>query len=270
MTFRKISLLTGIFSALILVAGLAWMQQNETGFGFPLPTNGQTTVRLEGETGQEKAKRDAWFDLMHLAAPGTDWRTLEYQNQRNMAAIRQQALLLRGSGDQEILANGQLIGKWNERGSKNQAGSVMATTYDPETDDIWLISAGGTLFKGSLTSSKWEVINQDYKFSGDLIRFIKTDTGRRLLVIINKIVHYSDDEGKTWTASEGLATYDNNWGTRRDPIVLDDSLQTIYYLVEEWLPGPWIDDVGIYRSIDKGEHFEKVISIQDTVVEVFE
>lgn len=263
MTFRTISIVAGSVFTLILLTGLVWVQQSKTAGCFPLPTNGQTTIRLEGETGHEKAKRDAWFDLMHNVAPGTDWRMLEYQNQRNMAAIRQQARLLRGSGDQEILANGQLIGKWNERGSKNQAGSVMATTYDPETDDIWLISAGGTLFRGSLTSSKWEVINQDYKFSGDLIRFIKTDSGRRLLAIINKIIHYSDDEGQTWTASEGLATYDNNWGTRRDPIVLDDSLQTIYYLVEEWLPGPWSDDVGIYRSIDKGENFEKVIAFND-------
>ncbi len=239
------------------------MQHHENDLRYPSPTEGQTTVRIDGETGQEEAKREAWFDLMHQSAPGTDWHTLEYQNQRNMAQTRQQARLLRGSGGQEILANGQLIGKWNERGSKNQAGSVMATTFDPETEEIWLISAGGTLFKGSLDGSKWEVVNQDYKFSGDLIKFIKTDSGRRLLAIINKIIHYSDDEGKTWTSSEGLSTYDNNWGTRRDPIVLDDSLQTIYYLVEEWLPGPWSDDVGIYRSIDKGENFEKVISFND-------
>lgn len=263
MTIQKRFLIIGSVGCIFLVSGLTYWSAQPSAPDIPVPTEGKTAVRLEGETGGERVKREAWFDLMHGAAPGTDWRTLEYQNQRYMAEQRQQARLLRGSGDQEILADGQLIGKWNERGSKNQAGSVMATTYDPDTDEIWLISAGGTLFKGSLEGSNWVVVNQDYRFSGDLIQFVKTETGRRLLAIINKIIHYSDDEGLTWTPAEGMATYDNNWGDRRYPIVLDDSLQTIYYLVEEWLPGPWTDDVGIYRSTDQGEHFEKVISFQD-------
>ncbi len=254
-----------LLSSILLMAGLTFHFQNqvETSATYPAPTDGKTTVRLEGETGHERANREAWFDLMHQTAPGVDWRSLEYQNQQMMAQNRKQALLLRGSGDQEILADGQLIGKWNERGSKNQAGSVQATAFDPETEDVWVISAGGTLFKGSLDGSQWEVVNQDYKMSGELLHFIKTDTGRRLVAIINKVIHYSDDEGKTWTASNGLDTYDNNWGGRRYPIVLNDSLQTIYYLVEEWLPGPWKDDVGIYRSTDHGVNFEKVISFED-------
>lgn len=226
----------------------------------PKPTNGQTQVRLDGETGNEREKRKAWFEMMHRTAPGTDWRTLEYQNQVWLAEMRKGASNLRGSGDQEILANGKLTGRWNERGSKNQAGSVVATTFDPETEEIWLISAGGSIFKGTLAGSDWEVVNQDYKFNGDLIRFVPTETGRRMLAVLNKVIHYSDDEGKTWQASEGMSTYDNNWGTRRYPIVLDDSLHTIYYLVQEWLPGPWKSDVGIYRSRDLGESFQKVVS----------
>ncbi len=249
--------------SLVIAAVLFFTRDTNNGSNYPAPTDGQTTVRIEGETGHERAKREAWFALMHPTAPGVDWRSLEYQNQLSMARQREQARLLRGSGDQEILADGQLIGKWNERGSKNQAGSVQATAFDPETEEIWVISAGGTLFKGLLDGSTWEVINQDYKMSGDLLHFIKTDTGRRLVAIINKVIHYSDDDGKTWTPSNGLNTYDNNWGGRRYPIVLDDSLQTIYYLVEEWLPGPWKDDVGIYRSTDHGVNFEKVIAFGD-------
>lgn len=226
----------------------------------PLPTNGQTQVRLDGETSHEREKREAWFELMHRTAPGTDWRAMEYQNQVWLAGMRKYAANLRGGGDQEVLANGKLTGRWNERGSRNQAGSVVATTFDPESEEIWLVSAGGSIFKGTLAGSDWEVINQDYKFNGDLIQFVPTDSGRRLLAILNKVIHYSDDDGQTWQASTGMDTYDNNWGTRRYPIVLDDSLHTIYYLVQEWLPGPWKSDVGIYRSQDLGESFQKVTS----------
>ncbi|MCF8236709.1 MAG: T9SS type A sorting domain-containing protein [Saprospiraceae bacterium] len=254
-----------LLSISLLTVALAFQLQwhTDASTDLPVPTDGVTRVRHEGETGHEQAKREAWFALMHQTAPGVDWRSLEYQNQQMLAQHRKQARLLRGSGDQEILADGHLIGKWNERGSKNQAGSVQATAFDPETEEIWVISAGGTLFKGALDGSKWEVVNQDYKMSGDILQFIKTDTGRRLMAIINKVFHYSDDDGKTWTASKGLNTYDSNWGGRRNPIVLNDSLQTIYYLVEEWLPGPWKDDVGIYRSTDHGVNFEKVISFND-------
>lgn len=211
---------------------------------------------MDAEEGGKRERREAWFEAMHRAAPGTDWRTVEYQNRLDLLQWRKDHAVLRGDG-QEVLADGKLTGRWLERGSNNQAGSVIATEFDPVKEEIWLISDGGTLYRGKLSGNNWTVVNQDLPFDGYLLRFIPGPNGRRLLTIIRKIVHYSDDDGLTWTAATGMNTFDNNWGGRKDALVLDDADHTIFYLVQQWLPGPWMADVGIYMSKDGGETFTR-------------
>lgn len=232
------------------------MQEMKT--AMPTPGEGETIVRVEGENPENGKRRNAWIESMHRAAPGLDWRKLEYANRMAVHQLRfGQTGALRG--DLEVLADGKLTGYWHERGSSNQAGSVIATEFDPVSEDIWLVSAGGSLFKGNLQGENWSVVNQDLVFEGNFLRFVAHEGGRRLLCVIDKVVHYSDDDGKTWVRAQGLDTYDQ-WGGRKDLLMSTDSDNTLFYLVQEWLPGPWKPDLCIYMSKDHGEHFTKTWS----------
>ena len=222
---------------------------------YPIPTeiggpdSKEEKIREEAES---QSKREAWFELMHGSAEGTNWKKIESQTRytRHLErATKRSSATFRG-GEDELLANDQLKGSWCERGSNNQAGRVMATAYDPDADMIWLISDGGTLFKGPKDGSAWEMVNQDLRFNGALLEFVPIGNGRRLIAFIDDLPHYSDDDGGTWIPSTGILDSGNDVSFH-SPIVLSDSLNRIYVLSKD---GFW-SDIHLYRSDDKGETF---------------
>ena len=93
----------------------------------PLPTNGQTMIH-HGEEASKGDAREEWLELLHQAAPGTDWRAIEHQTRlkRHQAKSRS-PLQFRSGCDGGLFAEGLLSGSWYERGSINQAGSVFDT-----------------------------------------------------------------------------------------------------------------------------------------------
>ncbi|RMG84732.1 MAG: T9SS C-terminal target domain-containing protein [Bacteroidetes bacterium] len=218
----------------------------------PAPSNmpAPTTILSDHEEdGNNGEKRAQWFEKMHRAAPGTNWRALEYETQKNRAERRAQAHTRNPIS--ETLANGHLTGTWVERGSINQAGSVFDAEYDPVTDEIWLLSAGGTLWKAHRDGSDWAPVNQDFRFSHGLLRFVPLDGGgRRLLAAIERVPHYSDDDGQTWHAAQGVPIEDN-WANIRHAVVVPDSLHTIYFISKKsyWEP------IKIFKSTDKGKTY---------------
>ncbi len=233
---------------------------NQSHEQFPVPTNGDTVVKEGGEDGDNQKKREAWFELMHQAAPGTNWRTLEYQTQMQRHLNRNENRNQASNRDnEEILADGNLIGEWKERGSRDQSGSVFVTEFDPLTEEIYLISAGGTLWKGTLQGTNWQAVNQDFQFGNELLRFIPTDAGRRLLASIGEVPHYSDDDGLSWTPSTGIIINDR-WGRSRKSIVLDNDDNTVYLLSK---PGYW-DDLKLYKSTDKGQTYTFIQQLDDS------
>ena len=155
---------------------------------------------------------------------------------------------------EEVVANGLLVGGWEERGSSNQAGSILATAYDADLDAIYAIADGGSLFKGDLTGN-WEVVNQDLRFSGRFIKILDYQNGKRMFAMINKIIHYSDDLGRSWNRSLGLDTPDN-WGTRFDlHHVTRDGVTFLYQRVYYW-DGDVA--VAIFKSEDMGQSFYRL------------
>ena len=215
----------------------------------PPPTDG-TIIRL-GEEGQERAAREAWFELMHQAAPETDWRQLEYQTRMQRHAERTQQSFFRSGCNQEILAEGHLAGYWQERGSTNQAGSVLETTYDPETDKIWLISAGGTLWRGGRPGLDWEAVNQGLRFNRGLLQFIPHGNGRRLLAFAGRLPHYSDDDGQSWTRGAGI-NHTDRWGNIHSPALLNDGANYPLFVLSK--PDYWAD-IRLYQSLNQGESY---------------
>ena len=236
------------FLAFLLFAGLIF-QFSSTNQASTHPKPTDTIVLQNEEDSDGQLRRREWIESMHRSAPGYNWRAAEYQTQRNRAKSRPGNVdLTRAAGTPDTIADGALIGTWREKGSSNQAGSVFDTQYDPVTDEIWLLSAGGTLWRGLRDGSQWSVVNQNYQFSDGMLKFIPTDTGRRLIAGIGHVPHYSDDEGMTWTAASGVQINDG-WGRVKQPVFLANG--TIYLLAK---PGYW-DSWRIYRSDDAGETY---------------
>ncbi len=219
----------------------------------PPPTQGETRIRF-GETEKKTDARRAWIERLHRSAPGTDWRAVEHQTrmERHRANIRQ-GLGTRSGCEPGLFANGWLAGSWRERGSSNQAGSVFDTEYDPATNDLWLISAGGSLWRGQLDGSHWEIVNQGLRFTPGLLAFIPNGESRRLIAFTGRLPHFSDDDGYTWAPATGIA-HDDRWGNIHAPILVQDSIARIYVLAK---PSYWAD-VQLYRSVDRGESYAPV------------
>ena len=139
-----------LFAISATIACLVYLNSSEKDSFLPHPTSGKTVIKSGGDDEEGQDLREKWFDLMHQTAPGTNWKSVEYQNSKTKAEQKLRQNSIESSGPLEELANGNLTGEWFEKGSSNQAGSVVATAYDATSDEIYLISGGGTLFKGCL------------------------------------------------------------------------------------------------------------------------
>lgn len=220
------------------------------------PTEGETIVKMDMEDG-DKSKKRYWFDLLHQAAPGTDWKAMEWQNSLDQIEIKKSLQVSNTGtrGQDEYVADGNILGRWLERGSNNQAGSVLTTAYDPESDEILLISAGGTLFSGDRSGLGWRVVQQDLRFSDHLLELLYPGTNsRRILASVGHIPFYSDDNGKTWIKSTGIPG--NGSGEIRNSIRTLDNQIFILYKKDYW------SNFSMYKSTDNGESFTLIQNLQ--------
>lgn len=254
------------YSISILLIGLSisifiFYKKEKTSKTFPKPSTGETIIKDGGEEeGDNQSKREEWFKLMHSAAPGTDWEKLEYQTSMRRHIMRSEVRKNASTrGGEEILADGHLTGEWLERGSINQSGSVFVTEYDSINDMIYLVSAGGTLFKGSRSGNDWEVINQDLRFENNFLKLIDTDNGERMLANIIDQPHYSDDGGISWNLASGVPSENPN-GRTQYPIVLENVDNHIYLMSKK----SYWDNYIIYKSTDNGETYEAIIFLDDS------
>ncbi|MEM8907397.1 MAG: sialidase family protein, partial [Bacteroidota bacterium] len=245
------------FSLVVLFAGSILWRSSNSPAPLPAPTDG-TIVKENAEEEGNQNLREAWFERMHRTAPEDDWRQLEYQNQMDRH-LERRAARNPFSGQEsgiEILADGYLEGEWKERGSKNQAGSVFETLYDEINDQVYLISAGGSLWKSPRDGSNWQVVNQDLRFDNGLLRYLQMDNHRRMIALIRQFPHYSDDDGLTWTPAEGIPVADS-WARSTWIQIMEDDQQSIFLLSRPdfWTP------FKVYHSTDQGETFNAVVNL---------
>ncbi len=215
----------------------------------PIPTDG--TIVLDGQIEDEDNanRREQYFELMHRTAPDTDWRAIDSKTRKKQYKEKRSLRKLKSSMTTEVFGNGALEGEWFERGSINQSGSITAVDYDVDSDKIYLISAGGTVWKGDRTSSNWTPQNEDLQFDTRFIKVIDNATGgKRLLASIDKIIHYSDNEGVSWQSS-GIS-FSSSWGNPHSMYVMSDN--TVYYLA------PSGSQMWLFRSTDRGLNFTQI------------
>ena len=152
--------------------------------GMPAPTENPSNIKEDGE--KEKS-REKWFEAMHRAAPGVDWREIELSNQKQIAANRLSLLSTIGNRSTiEYFADSTVVGQWYERGARDVTGSQVYTDYDPETDYLYSVAAGGSIFKGKSDGQDWHPINQEFQFDERFIRIYPGPSSKRLTCVLNK------------------------------------------------------------------------------------
>ncbi len=170
----------------------------------PQPTD-ETVVRegMEENEQEGKGRRELWLELLH-GGKNSKWDSIEHANTLDM--LEYKAHLFNPNRDgEELLADGNIYGKWIERGSANNSGNVMNACYDKDNDWVYAIGGGGPMFRGNLNGFYWELVNDDIKFESTLLEVIDNASGgKRIIAAISGLPYYSDDEGKTWIKSTGL------------------------------------------------------------------
>jgi len=196
-------------------------------------------------------RRRQYIELIHKTAPGTDWRQMDQKARNKFAQKRQQRKLK----TKETFANGLIEGEWVERGSANQAGSLVALQYQQLTDEVYAVSDGGTVWKSKLDGNSWKPLTDDWKFNPKILQLVDLPSSSRILACQNKQVYYSDDDGFGWTQSTGL-NFGDNWGL---PIsLLETNNGDLYYLVFTWNFVSGNSEMWLYRSTNGGTSFNKL------------
>jgi hypothetical protein len=233
------------FLLLILTGWVVYQRGNPQ--APPEPTGGILTE--DGKLDRKKV----WMEQMHRTAPGTSWRQVE-----NRTRLQRRQSSLPGQGrapcDSPIdFADRQVSGRWIERGSNNQAGSIVEVAYDREEDRIWLISAGGTLWSSSRKKIDWQIENQLIQLDRGLLEFVTLpDGGKRLLALSERIPHYSDDYGKTWQMANGFS---GSFPDFTAPLLWHD--QSLFLL---WKPD-YYEPYALYRSGNGGRSYQKILAL---------
>ncbi len=220
----------------------------------------QTRVNnlMEREGNEEfKRQRQEWLNSLHRCEEGLpywiiDQKTKElFQNEKNNKE---------NSINSNEFANGRIFGEWIEKGSDNLSGRVHTLDFDTNTNIIYLASAGGNIWKGTIKGDDWICLNNSKKFANPrMVKILWPGNKQRLLVVANSpcAMYYTDDEGKSWQKANGFENAER-WGwSIRGAVTIN---QEIYVLLNEWNFTSWKSMISIYKSSDLGKNFSRLYS----------
>ena len=221
-----------------------------------MPQPFETVVKEDMEDYHHKAARQEWFDLLHTAAPEDNWRKIEQQNRIQNTAYRAELRSQVQTRDREVsIADGKHTGQWQERGSNNQAGNITMTAFNNVTDQIYCVSGGGSIYRGNLDGTDWTPLNDDIQFHDRFLIYIQGQD--RLVAAVFNQPHYSDDQGKTWTVSEGIAGGTDASIHRVVHIESTDEIFVVYKNNEN-------DPYRLYYSDDAGMTYRSIYNYSTT------
>ena len=233
----------------------------------PTPTE---YVNKKKDRKKFKQGRKEWMNNMHRSAPDTDWRLLNQklrqQKTKKINSLREN-LIQEGWDDsdqlREIILEREISGVWNEKGSNNLAGRIHTAEIDFDNELIYCGSSGGNVWKGTIQGDNWISLNDHMQIRDiKMIRYKDFNEYRRLLICGGKSFFYTDNDGVTIQEANGLEALDD-WGNTIRSVIKNDDQNTIYLLVKEWDYQNWNAACAIYKSIDHGENFEKVVMFEN-------
>ncbi|MHC4894982.1 MAG: WD40/YVTN/BNR-like repeat-containing protein, partial [Planctomycetota bacterium] len=190
---------------------------------------------------RKKADRKAWIAARHWAPPGVNWKALERANGERVRRGRNQLAAMAASGQ-----------AWTERGSRNQAGRVHVAAHGPDGLSLYVGSAKGGLWRGTLDGQDWVPIGDDLYGGAHWLAVLPNPNPGALPALLRGTddgrVHLTLDDGATWVEPAGLP---QGSGLRR---LLRTAGPTPAAFAVARSGSNW----GVYRSLDSGQSFTLV------------
>ncbi len=215
-----------------------------------------TEVLASMEDVEKGPDRRKWIAQMHQAAEGVDWEAVERSTAWTKHKVRSQVRKeLQRRSAEEVFADGQITGQWLERGSSNQAGSVIGIDYHVGSDRLYTVGAGGSIWSRSRVDNDWTLVNDDIEFDSNHLHCLTDDNGGLvLLASINGMMHRSTDNGNSWDKATGLEESTN--GSIRQSKLLDhpDYERQIVVLQKPRFNTRY----SVYVSVDDGISYQEV------------
>ncbi|MCP4805328.1 MAG: hypothetical protein GY913_00710 [Proteobacteria bacterium] len=245
--------------SLLLAAGCTWLAWSGEPTDAPpdareLRPPPPTEHWLADDVEKKNVKgRKEWIKGLHKAGPDVDYKSIEESN--GFAQMEKRRRLKSGP-------RGPEDGTWTERGSENQAGRMHAAA--------WALD-GSALYAGSSKGGVWKLEDEAWTPIGDglyggahwlAILSARGDVNRVVAGTDGGYLHYSDDDGETWTSSTGLKN--GTWDIRRLAVATDGT-ETIYVIGGTGWPLKWT----LYRSTDGAESFDQLSSLGEYDADVW-
>lgn len=196
---------------------------------------------------QKQARLD-WYESLHRAPDGVDWRAVERGNRADLLARRNLAA-----------KNGVTDGKryWREIGSANNAGRTWAAHFSQQDNAYYVGTDGGGLWRAFADSGPtyehlyWEPLSDG--IGGGAFHVVQMDDGTLAMTNHNGVTT-SRDGGVTWVQAAGFSS--SVLGERGRLMRALEGGATLFYLVDEFR----FNSVrtGLYRSTDNGQNFTRV------------
>lgn len=215
------------------------------------------TISVLSNTSPDEEKinelRKEYFQEINKIEPGLNHQIINNEIRNEKARFRnyKKSLFLHNEYD------GGLKGYWREKGSDNQSGRVHSADIDFPNDLIYVASDGGGVWRGTIDGEDWTVLNDTWSFGS--IRKVKVyyiNGVKRIVAVSSNRTFITENEGETWTVSEGLENVER-WGGITEVATTNDG--EIYVIGQEWDYGSdWRSERFVYYSNDHGSSFEKI------------
>ena len=224
---------------------------------FSIPPTDRTLVKEDMESGEFRDLKKSWFESIHKCDDSTDWRLIERENTLNKYNKLSHTALNRSNGFIDI-ANGRLIGKWTEKGSINQSGSIIKTAYNKIDNKLYAIASGGSLWRGTIDGLNWEVVNQDLRFDGRFLDIVyPNEVDYRIVAAIGGLPFYLDAGSDRWVQSEGVTSH--SISKNKDQLIIAQGAH-VFSLHQSEDDAP----VSLIHSADYGESYKVVKALDQT------
>ena len=203
------------------------------------------------ETEGHGEARKAYEELLHSAAPGTDWQRLEEENA--LARHRKRRANPAPEKSVESFAGGLLQGEWHERGAGTVTGAMHDVVQHPKDPNLlYVLADGGSIWLMNYGKRAFELINHDVRLNNEYLKLVETDEGHNLMALTTSRPAYSSDFGKNWEIATIYADGEDITGqinSHFSPTVLG---RDIYV----YLAARSRDIAGVFRSQDGGVTYE--------------
>ncbi len=240
-----------LFLLPVLIIGITLYSIQRMDISMPQPVE---TVIVDGEDEGHFIKKQEWFDAMHRADSGTNWKQMDMESRITRL--------------ENPVGTKNITGTWSEVGSNNLAGRTHLCDYDHETGEVYLITSGGNIWRGTPSNNDWQCVNDHFQITGaHFFRRIPHNDGERWCIASKSWniqgFLYSDDQGQTWSYTTGLENV-ASWGTmKRAVMTIDNGNPVFYALAMEWDYTNWNKIICVYKSTDLGESFEKILQYDE-------